>query len=70
MNLTAQLHVNCQWVELKKIVKVLSTWGWPGGIVVKFGTLSLQWPGFMGLEARCRPTPLIKPCCGSDPHTK
>ena len=33
--------------------------GWPHGIVVKFDTFSLQWPGFMGLDPGHQPTPLV-----------
>ena len=41
--------------------------GRPGGIVQH---ALLWWPGFVGSNPRCGPTPLIKPRCGGVPHTK
>ena len=43
--------------------------GWPGGIVVKFMHSTLAAPAcrFRSWVQIC--TPLIKPCCGSVPHT-
>ena len=43
-------------------------WGWPCGLVIKFGTLCFSSPGSV---PRCGPTPLVSwPCCGSNPHIK
>ena len=48
----------------------ISLGGWPHGQVVKVQCALLWWPRFTGLDPGCRPTPLIKPCCGDIPHTK
>ena len=46
------------------------SWGWPGGVVVKFvcSTLMAGVHGFRSQGQTC--TPLIKPCCSDIPHTK
>ena len=44
--------------------------GQPRGIVVKLGMLRFGSQGFVGSDPGHRPTPLIKPCCGGNPHTK
>ena len=51
-------------------LKVVGTWGQPGGIVVKFSCSALG-PGvhMLGSQARTY-TLLIKPCCGGVPHAK
>ena len=40
---------------------------WCGGEVWRTPLEQLR---FMGLDLGHRPTPLVKPCCGRDPHTK
>ena len=45
--------------------------GLPGDrVVVKFSALCFSGLGFVSLDPGCRSTPLIKLCCGGDPHTK
>ena len=48
-------------------MKKIFIWGQPGGIVVKSAHSPLvAW----GSDPGHRPTLLIKPCCGGNPHTK
>ena len=44
------------------------SWGWPGGVVVKFVLSALVVPGFTGLDPGADLVPLIKSPCGSIPY--
>ena len=55
-----------------EVEKKVRSWGWPGGVVVKFVfEASLQQPRAQRFRFQARTyTPLIKPCCGGIPYTK